>query len=122
MTAHPHKREVRPKRAPGARAEPARSGKAGRSPPTIWAYAYQIVPPQTKRRLRAVTALLDREHAAARAVSRTFSGRLVLGENMTRILLVSDSLEQCRKVNQKLEAELKTLRVEFSLTAPVALP
>jgi hypothetical protein len=122
VTAHPRKREIRPKRAAGARAEPAGSAKASRSPRTIWAYAYQIVPPQTKRRLSAVTALLDREHAAAREVSRTFSGRLVLGENMTRILLVSDSLERCHEVNQKLDAELKKLRVEFSLTAPVALP
>lgn len=93
-----------------------------RSPRTTWAYAYQIVPPQTKSQLRAVSALLDQEHSAAKNGSRTWAGRLILGARMTRILIVSDNLEQSRKVNRRLEAELKHLEVGFSITAPVALP
>lgn len=93
------------------------------SPQThLWAYTYQIVPPQNKSRLRAIKALLDQEHVAAQHGSRTWAGRLVRGAQMTRILIVSDSLERGREVDQRLEAELKHLKVDFSVTEPVALP
>ena len=98
------------------------AGVPSRSPGITWAYAYQIVPPQTRRQLRAVTTLIDQEHIAAKNRSHTWAGRLVLGARMTRILIVSDSLERCRKVNRKLEAQLMQLDVGYSVTAPVALP
>jgi hypothetical protein len=41
---------------------------------------------------------------------------------MTRILIVSDSPDQSREVNQRLEAELKQLKVACSVTEPIALP
>lgn len=97
-------------------------GVRSRSPQTIWAYAYQILPPQTKSRLRAVRALLDQEHSAAQHGSRTWAGRLILGARMTHILIVTDSLARSRMVNRRLEAQLKQLKVTFSVTGPVALP
>jgi hypothetical protein len=96
--------------------------KKGRSPPTIWAYAFRIVPPQSKTRLRAVGALLDQAHLAAHGESRTWAGRLMLGAQTTRILIVSDSLARSREVNRRLEAEFKRLKVNVSVTEPVALP
>ena len=96
-------------------------GPRRRSPHTIWAYAYQIVPPQTRSRLRAVAGLLESEHSAARRGSRTWNGRLVVGARTTRILIVSDSLERCRAVNRRLDAQLNLLKVAFSVTEPWAL-
>ena len=96
-------------------------GPRNRPPHTIWAYAYQIVPPQTRSRLRAVTGLLASEHSAARRGSRRWTGRLVVGARMTRILIVSDSLQRCRAVDRRLEAALGQLQVAFSVTEPVAL-
>jgi hypothetical protein len=89
---------------------------------TIWAYAYQIVPPQTKSRLRAVRALLDQEHSTAQNGSRAWAGRLIVGAKMTRILVVSDSLEHSAEVNQKLETELNLLQATFTVSEPVQLP
>lgn len=103
-------------------AESAVTEEVSESPRTVWAYTYQIVPPQTRSRLRAVRALLDQEHAAVHDGSGTWGGRLILGTKMTRIMIVSDSLERRREVNQRLEAELKQLKVEFTATEPVALP
>lgn len=120
--SHPRRRGVRSERKTAVDAERTVKRKSSRSPQTIWAYAYQIVPPQTKSRLRAVRALLDQEHSAAQQGSRTWAGRLILGAQMTRILIVSDSLERSREVNQRLEAELELLEVDFSVTEPVALP
>jgi hypothetical protein len=94
----------------------------GRSPPPIWAYAFRIVPPQSKTRLRAIGALLEQAHLAAHGESRTWAGRLILGAKTTRILIVSDSLARSRDVNRRLEAEFKRLKVDVSVTEPVALP
>ena len=94
---------------------------ASSAPKTIWAYAYEIVPPQPEDRLRAIKALLDDEHSAARRAARTWAGSVVLEQQMTHILVVSDSPEQNHEVNARLEAELKELKAGFSLTAPMAV-
>ena len=91
------------------------------SPRTVWAYTYQIVPPQSRSRLRAVRAILDHEHSAGHEGAPTWGGRLILGAQMTRIMIVSDSLDRSREVNERLEAELKQLEAEFTLTEPVAV-
>jgi hypothetical protein len=96
--------------------------RKSRGPATIWAYAFRIAPPQTRSRLRAVGALLDEEHSAAQDASRTWAGRLTLGKRVTHILIVSDSLARSRKVNRRLEVELRRLKVGFAVTEPVALP
>jgi hypothetical protein len=89
---------------------------------TIWAYAFRIAPAQTKSRLRAVGALLDEAHLAAKHGARTLTGRVMPGAQATRILIVSDSLVRSRKVNRQLVAEFKRLGLDFSVTEPVELP
>lgn len=93
-----------------------------RSQGTVWAYAYQIVPPQTKSRLAAVRALLEQEHSTAENGTRAWAGRLIVGAKATRILVVTDSLEHSAEVNQKLEAELRRLQAAFTVSDPVQLP
>ncbi len=122
MTAHLRRTGARSERTTALNVERPVTRARRRSPQTIWAYACQIEPPQTRSRLRAVTALLDQEHVAAQKGSRTWAGRLILGAHATRILIVSDSLERNRKVNRRLEAEINRLQAEFSVTVPVALP
>ena len=91
------------------------------SPKAIWAYAYQIVPPQPDRRLRAIEAILEQEHRDARGEARTWAGRIVPEQQVTHILVVSDNPEQDRDVNRRLENELKGLNAEFSITVPMAV-
>jgi hypothetical protein len=95
--------------------------KPRRSPKTMWAYAYEIVPPQPEDRLRAVKALLDHAHSEAQGRARAWAARLVLEPLVTHILVVTDSPEQNREVNRKLEAELLQLQAGFSVTTPLAV-
>lgn len=92
-----------------------------RSPKAVWTYAYQIVPPQTEDRLGTIKTLLEQEHADARRRARTWVGRVVLEQQITHILVVTDSPEQSGEVNRRLEAELGELQVGFSITAPMAV-
>jgi hypothetical protein len=87
----------------------------------VWAYAYQIVPPQPRRRLATIRALLDEEHAAARKDARTWTSRLVLERRATRILVVCDSPDQERGVNDMLAGEMGRLQATFTLTEPVEI-
>ena len=95
--------------------------RRGPPPKTIWAYAYEIVPPQAELRLRAIRTLLDQEHSDATLRARTWEGRLVRQQQISHIMVVSDSPDQDREVNRRLEAELKELQAGFSLTAPMAV-
>lgn len=88
----------------------------------IWAYAYQLSPPQLADRLCTIQPLLDEEHVDARRKGRTWSGRVVPEERITHILVVSDSPEQDHASNRKLESELKELKAKFSISAPMELP
>ena len=90
-------------------------------PKTIWAYAYQILPPQPAARLHAIKTLLDQAHTEAQRGARTWTGRVVVEEQLTHILIVSDSPEQNHAVNRRLEAKLQELNAGFSLTVPVAV-
>lgn len=97
--------------------------KAHGSPPaTLWVYAYEFARPPEQHQLTAIRALLEREHTAARRAERTWSGRLVYEQRLTHILVVSDSPDQGREVNRRLESRLKLLQAAFSLTVPMALP
>ena len=93
-----------------------------RPPHTVWAYAYRIVPSQKASRLRLLRALLDQRHSTSRHRSFAWGGRLDVGAETTRILVVSHSLERSRAVSRRLEAELQRLDVDFSVTEPVELP
>jgi hypothetical protein len=92
-----------------------------RSKKNLWAYAYEIVPPQPEDRLRTISALLDRERADARDRARTWESRVVVEDHVTHILVVSDSPQQDLEVNRRVEAELRDLRAGFSVTAPMAV-
>src|SRR4029077_21052645 len=91
------------------------------TPKTVWAYAYQILPPQPAARLHSIKSLLDHAHADAQRVARTWTGRVVVEEQVTHILIVSDSPEQDHDVNRRLEAKLQELNAGFSITVPVAV-
>jgi PleD family two-component response regulator len=85
-------------------------------PTSLWAYAYQIVPPQPTHRLDTIRELLGHEHAAARQEARTWASRLVLERRATRILIVSDSPDQERRVDHTLVVELQRLEATFCRT------
>ncbi len=88
---------------------------------SLWAYAYEIVPPQPSRRLGAIRTLLKDETAAARGGARAWSGRLVLGRRATHILIVSGLRGRNYSINRRLEAELQRLDAAFSVTEPLAV-
>ncbi len=88
---------------------------------SLWAYAYQIVPPLPSRRLGTIRTLLKDETAATRGGARTWSGRLVLERRATHILIVSDGRGQDHPINRRLEAELERLGAAFSVTEPLAV-
>ena len=90
-------------------------------PKTIWAYAYQILPPQGAKRLHGIKTLLDQAHTEAQGGARKWTGRLVVEEQITHILIVSDSPEQNHEVNRQLEAKLQELKAGFAITVPVAV-
>jgi hypothetical protein len=84
---------------------------------TLWAYAYQMVPPQAESRLHTIKTLLDHERSDARVGAGTWESRCVVEQRITHILVVSDSPDQDREINRRLEAELKELKAGFSITA-----
>lgn len=88
---------------------------------TRWAYAYEIVPAQPDDLLRSIEALLDGEHADAIEGARTWGSRIVVEPGVTNILVVSDTPRQDLEINRRLEAALRKLGAEFSVTAPLAV-
>ena len=86
-----------------------------------WAYAYAIVPPQEELELSGIHPLLEQEHTVAERAARTWTGKLVYEQEATYILVVSDSPDQGRPVNRRLERQLRQLNVVFSLTLPMSL-
>jgi hypothetical protein len=95
--------------------------KAAPSLKPIWAYAYQLLPPQLADRLEAIQPLLDDEQSDARRGGRTWAGRVVPEERITHILVVSDSPERDHESNRKLESALKGLKAKFSISAAMPL-
>ena len=97
------------------------SDDKNRPPGSLWAYAYQIDPPEVEERLGSVRTLLEDEHARAIQGARTWVGRVVAERRITHILVVSESPDRGLEVNTRLETELKKLRVGFSITAPMSI-
>lgn len=87
----------------------------------LWAYAYQIMPPQPSGRLDVVQALLMQETATARSGARTWSGRLVFEEHATYILIVNDDPGRELAINRRIEAELRRLDAPFVVTEALAV-
>lgn len=86
---------------------------------SLWAYAYQIVPPQASKRLATIRTLLKDETAAAHGGARAWSARLVLERRATHILIVSDGPGRDDAINHRLEAELERLDAVFFVTEPL---
>lgn len=91
-------------------------------PPPLWVYAYEFGRPPAEEQLSAIRTLLEKEHSAAGRAARTWTGRLVCERRLTHILVVSDSPDQGREVNRRIESRLTLLQAAFSLTVPLALP
>jgi hypothetical protein len=89
------------------------------TPKAIWAYAYEMLPPQPEDRLQAIQTLLDSAHADALDGTRTWSGRFVLEQQVTHILVVSDGPEEDGAINERIEAGLRELDAAFARTAPM---
>ncbi len=90
-------------------------------PKALWAYAYEVVPPQVVKGFRAIQALLDQEHSDAQSGGRTWGARVVFAQHITHILVVSDSPEQDLGVNRRLEAGLLEMGAEFAMTPSLAV-
>lgn len=88
----------------------------------LWAYTYKLVPPQSASRLKAIRALLAREHADAKTRDARWEGRLVVDDRISHILVVSESPELDLAVNQRIEAKLRALKADFELTVPMPMP
>ena len=87
----------------------------------LWVYAYQFARAPAHDQLGAIRDVLDTEHSAARQDARTWTARLVSEARLTHILIVSDSPDQTRDVNHRLENRLRLLNTSFSLTVPMPL-
>jgi hypothetical protein len=87
----------------------------------IWAYTYQIEPPQPESLLRDVRAVLARERSDAKGEGRIWEGRVLREQVVTHILVVADSPDLQRGVNGKLEAAFRELGAVVSVTAPLAV-
>jgi hypothetical protein len=83
---------------------------------TLWAYAYEIVPPQDEDQISAIQTLLANEHADAIRSARTWTGTLVCDPLVTQILVVSDSPNQTRDVNRRIESQLRSGHATFRVT------
>lgn len=100
--------------------------EAGAAPPSgpsgsLWVYAYQMDPPRAAERMRRIRALLDEENLAAKESSRHWNARMVVEAQVTHVLIVSDNPELDGEINRRLEARLKALDLEYSLTVPLAV-
>jgi len=98
-----------------------KQNQGGPSRRSMWAYGYAINPSLARDRLSAIESLLDEEHSNEKSGGRTWTGRLVVEEQVTHILVVSDSPDQNLDVNQRLEAELQRIEAAFSVTAPLMI-
>jgi hypothetical protein len=87
----------------------------------IWTYGYVLVPPIARDRMGPMEALLEGGHTKARLAALTWEGRLVNGDDITHILVVSDRPDQDLEINQQLEAELNRLEAPFAITVAVAV-
>jgi len=93
----------------------------GPIPHAVWSYGYEILPALSRDRLRSLEALLDEEHLLAKQNRRTWTGRFVVEEQVTHLLVVSDTPDQELEVNRRVEGELKRLTAAYSITSPVEI-
>lgn len=87
----------------------------------IWTYGYALIPPVARDRMGPMEALLDEGHTKARLAAQTWEGRLINGDDITHILVVTDRPDQDLEVNKLLEAELNRLEAPFAITRAMAV-
>jgi hypothetical protein len=80
-----------------------------------------VVPPPPVDGLGQLRKVLDSENAFAFEHARAWAAQLILEQRSTQILVVSDSPEQNRAANQRLETELHRLEAQYRLTDPIAI-
>jgi hypothetical protein len=89
--------------------------------PTIWAYAYRLLPPLAPSRLQQLKRLLEAEQSAARAREGKWEARFVTDDRVGHILVLSDTPDIDGESNKRIEAELRRLDASYSLTVPLAV-
>lgn len=87
----------------------------------LWAYAYRVVPPPPTDGLGQLRKLLDSENASAFKQARAWAAQLILEQRSTQILVVADSPNQHRPVNDRLETALSQLAAQYRVTDPIAI-
>lgn len=93
----------------------------GRFPKTLWAYGYEIIPPQGDDLMKEIETLLLEEHKHARRKKRVWAGKMIREPRVTHIMVVCDSPDQTLQVNHRLESRLMSLKAGYSLSAPMAV-
>lgn len=90
-------------------------------PRTLWAYGYEIIPPQGDDPMKEIGTFLSMEHENAKRTGHVWAGRMVREQRVTHIMVVSDSPDQAGGVNRRLESRLERLKAGYSLSAPMAV-
>jgi hypothetical protein len=79
-------------------------------------------PPQPRKILRRIAALLRAENRRARQARRAWSGTLISGTRgglVTHVVLVSDSARRDEEIQLSLGAELTKLEVDILIPMPL---
>ncbi|TVP59481.1 MAG: hypothetical protein EA351_01505 [Gemmatimonadales bacterium] len=87
----------------------------------IWTYGYVLVPPVARDRMGPMEVLLKNGHESADLSKLTWEGRLINGDDITHILVVSDRPDRDLEINRLLEAELSRLEAPFAITEVIAV-
>jgi hypothetical protein len=85
---------------------------------TLWVYGYELTLLGHEHRL-TVRAAIARENRAARRSAGTWTARLIMVQPGAQVLIVSNSPDLDTDRNRRLESDLATLGIEFSVTAPM---
>jgi hypothetical protein len=88
---------------------------------TLWAYGYEIIPPQGDDLMKEIGTLLSEEYENAKRTKRVWAGRMVREQRVTHIMVVTDSPDQTGGVNHRIESRLERLKAGYSLSAPLAV-
>jgi hypothetical protein len=85
----------------------------------LWAYGYELTPPVSRERFEAIKALLRAGHEEAELASQVWEGRLINGDKITHVLVVSSTPAQDLAVNERLESEFLRLKAPFTRTTSI---
>jgi hypothetical protein len=86
---------------------------------SLWAYAYQLQPPRTTDVVSTIAEIVNRENADALRSAGNWTARLVTEPQVTHVLVLSDTPEQDREMNRRLEARLRELDIPFTVSLPM---